>query len=943
MFFVSPEQLQSTSLAREAARAVANLSRTELEQLVLPTHLRSQYFPNWSTPQMLEYLSGLRNIGGRIFYVEPSDDEQQENLWRQGNPIFSSSDLDLIEKVAEQAARAHQGQFRKRSGASYYAEHVLRVVQFTVEAAINYENACFEEGIPEEKRALRLDVPLVIAALLHDVEEDSSVSQNQLELVLSGSEQGKQGAYLAAFLAKHDWRKYPGNPETDKRSMKEQAELFYYNRLSKAPLPAVLIKVCDRMANLTSDLVTPGDDFPSYALETQRPFSYLFARLVAALPEGGVMRELQAQFDSLLSLIVETSPHFEKAMEALLKERERSAFEQEFLSPEFDYDAVRYQTTEMIRGLIPGMERAVADILEIPDPESRKAWTKILVTPLEAILRAQEQSEAVQVLKMNVLAEASHDVISDLAENPLTIRLLLPKLVSSIVTFGDSNAASQVSQWGETWLTEITSALTQLKEIGILEPTLLLREDLVLNESKRIIARDIDSLRLEFIRSLNSKSLVNNPALGNIKTDFFNAQGTLFHQDLSQMLIDSIGEHQSHPCANTSSPGSLSSSSFQPNEQFLELLAKVNAYADGLRKIYARLSSREIETSRQAFAPFLSLLRPGEYLHFGKDSTLYDVIQGLRSVVPLWRSNAGGRNTPVTVSFDNPRSIQQSLSHEEALADRPFFEVLAQLADFIWGEDPSREIRVVSLLQQSRKGSSRDLSIIRSTRKVTFKDLISDGDYHLSAGKGDLIASFYRWYPGENLLNTRSVTPPLYFSGRVRTETLVPDGFVKLVAAVNTPLDKKPETLLCRAPGIRQYRITMVTQSVEEARALTQECLSNEVLEFGGHPPIRLVVSDFGASLERLASGGGERYCWLVNDGILIEFRIHDQQLVDDEQRRFNKELEERAKSVITSSLHEDSCDLWMPYVRSLATALFRGEQPELKPNSYLKVARPWF
>lgn len=950
MFFVSPDQLQSTSIARETVRTLADLPRSELEEIFFPPQLRPQYFPDWSIPQMLEYLGGLRNVEGRIVHEEFSDDEQHGELRRLGRSVFSSSDLALIEKVAEQAARAHEGQFRKRSGASYFTEHVLRVVQFTVDAAINYENACFVAGIEEDDRALRLDVSILIAALLHDVVEDSDVGQNQLELVLSESEQGRKGAYLAAFLAKHDWRKYPGNPETDKKNMKEQAELFYYNRLSKAPLAAVLIKVCDRLANLSSDWVTPGDDFPKYALETQRPFSYLFARLVAALPEGGVMRELQEQFDSLLSHIVETSPHSARASEVLLRERECSAFEQEFLSPDFDYDAVRYQTTEMVRGLIPGMERAIAEILEIPDPESRKAWTRSLVAPLESILREQEQSEAVRVLRMNVLGDASQDVISSLAENPLTIRLLLPKLVSNIVTFGDSNAASQVSQWGTTWLTAITNALTQVREIGLLESSLPLREDLVLGDSNRIIARDVDHMRLELIRSLNSGNLVDNLALEGLKRKFFHAQHISLRADLSQILVSSlrgnaanssIAEDVVHSGSNISSLAGLPSSSVQPNDLFLELFEKVRNYADGLRETYGRLNSRANNTTTQGFSPFFSLLRSGEHIHFDKKSTLYDVIQGLRAVVPLWRSSTGTKGLPVTVSIESPQSIQRALSREEARADRPFFEVLDQLADFIWGDDPLRRIEVVSLLQQSRKKSPIDSSILRSAREVSFHDLISDGDYYLSAGKGDLIASFYRWYPGGNVLNRGRMTRPLYFSGRIRTETLVPDGFVKLVADVDTPLETKPEAQLCQAPGIRQYRITLVTRSVEEALALSQECLSKEVLEFKGEPPIRLIVSDFGASLERLASGGGERYCWLVNDEILIEFRIHDQQLVEDEQRRFNKELEDRARAVTAPSSSQDSCDLWMPYVRSFAAALFRGEQPELKTNPYLRVVKP--
>jgi HD domain len=935
---MSSYQLQSTLLARETVRTIAGSSPSEFENLFFPPQLRQYYFPEWSIPEMQSYLGGLRRAEGRIVTTELNDNEIPESWQREGIPVFSPSDLNLIKSVAEQAARAHDGQVRKRSGASYFSEHVLRVVQFTVEAAIRYENACADLGVGEKDRYVRLNVPLILAALLHDVVEDSQVSQNQLERVVSGSEDGKRGAHLAAFLTKHDWRRYPGDPETDKKSMKEQAELFYYNRLSKAPLEAVLIKVCDRMANLSSDWVTPNDDFPTYALETQRPFSYLCARLVAALPEGGVMRELQEQFDSLLLRIVETSLHSERAVEALLKEREISVFEQGFLDPEFDYDAVRYQTTEMVRGLIPEMERAIAEILEVRDPESREVWTRILVFPLNLILQEQERSEAVRVLKMNVLTEACHSVVSDLAENPLTIRLLLPKLVSSIVTFGDSDAASRVNQWGKQWLTAITNALTQLREIGLLESSLLQlhKGESVSGDTNRIVG-DLDLIRLKLIRSFNSIYVMRErQALESLERNFLGTQHNSFRSDLSQILLlsllgtartSSVSEQNNINFNDPSSEISVSKS-FEPNREFLELLDCVKAYADGLREIYSNLNSQATSTVNHTTAPFFTSLWPGEQIHFNRDATLYDVIQGLRTFVPLWRSHSRGKNLPVTVSIESPEAIQRSLSCEEASADQPFFEVLRQLTNLIW-VGGMEKIEVVSLLQQPGKGISRE------TQQITFDDLTKTGDYHLSSGGGNLVASFYRWYPAERVSNGNGITPPLYFSGRIRMESLVPDSFVKLVAATDIPLEAKPEILLCKAPGIRQYRITMVTDSVDEARALTQRYLSDEVLEFKGDPPIKLLVSDFGASLEPLATGGGERYYWLVNNEIIIEFRIHDQRLVKDEERRFNEELEERARSV------QADRDPWMPYVRSFAAAILQGKQPELEPNPYLRVVGP--
>ena len=128
-------------------------------------------------------------------------------------------DLEVLAEAYAFAEACHGGQLRP--GGEPYVRHLLQAVEVLAEGA----------GI--------LERDLLVAALLHDVVEDTACGLDQVR-----DRFGPRAAELVDWVTKTD------PPDGDDTAAKEAARLGYLRRLATAPPEAVLVKLADRLSNV---------------------------------------------------------------------------------------------------------------------------------------------------------------------------------------------------------------------------------------------------------------------------------------------------------------------------------------------------------------------------------------------------------------------------------------------------------------------------------------------------------------------------------------------------------------------------------------------------------------------------------------------------------------------------------------------------------------------
>lgn len=166
-----------------------------------------------------------------------------------------------LARAYDMAARAHAGQTRKGRMGIPYVNHPIEVAAMVAEAGA--------------------DEPVVIAAVLHDVVEDSDVALGEIEAAFGA----QVAAMVDALTDDPSWSDLP-RPERKRR----QAE-----RVPGAPKAVRLIKIADQTSNL-SDVAREPDawgpaEARSYA-ESMRPVMDACR---------GTSAELEARFDAALA------------------------------------------------------------------------------------------------------------------------------------------------------------------------------------------------------------------------------------------------------------------------------------------------------------------------------------------------------------------------------------------------------------------------------------------------------------------------------------------------------------------------------------------------------------------------------------------------------------------------------------------------------------------
>ena len=158
---------------------------------------------------------------------------------------ISKEDQELIKKACDFAARAHEGQ--TRANGDPYFTHV------------------FETG--KNLAELGMDAETIAAGIMHDVLEDTSVTEKEME-----KEFGKEIVFLVKGVTKLGTLKYKGNIRHVESLRK------FFMAMSK-DLRVVIIKFADRLHNLETLQFLPEEKRKRIALESIEVYAPLANRL----------------------------------------------------------------------------------------------------------------------------------------------------------------------------------------------------------------------------------------------------------------------------------------------------------------------------------------------------------------------------------------------------------------------------------------------------------------------------------------------------------------------------------------------------------------------------------------------------------------------------------------------------------------------------------------
>lgn len=168
------------------------------------------------------------------------------------NPAFKESDKKLIEKAFEFAKSAHAGQ--KRLSGEEYLSHPLHVAYFLSE--------------------LGLDTATIVAAILHDTIEDTSVTHQDIE-----KEFGKDITFLVEGVTKLSKIEYDGNPNEKKSGANHLNSLKKMFFAMAEDIRVILIKLADRYHNMETLKHKNAASQRKIAIETLEIYAPIAARL----------------------------------------------------------------------------------------------------------------------------------------------------------------------------------------------------------------------------------------------------------------------------------------------------------------------------------------------------------------------------------------------------------------------------------------------------------------------------------------------------------------------------------------------------------------------------------------------------------------------------------------------------------------------------------------
>ena len=165
----------------------------------------------------------------------------------------------LVLKSIEQAKKSHGNQKRDQ-GTSYLEEHIYPVTLDVINYAMS--------------NLIRLSPELVASALLHDtLEDDSDLTENAFRRKF-----GEKVYSIVKPLTKPDYKLYPGITKEEK---KMALNASYFAILKKAHQEAKIIKLADRLNNLSGIHLSPQPGKMEFYIEETKVFYLSFAKEVS--------------------------------------------------------------------------------------------------------------------------------------------------------------------------------------------------------------------------------------------------------------------------------------------------------------------------------------------------------------------------------------------------------------------------------------------------------------------------------------------------------------------------------------------------------------------------------------------------------------------------------------------------------------------------------------
>lgn len=196
------------------------------------------------------------------------------------------ADLDMVRLAFEFADKAHEGQ--KRASDEPYINHCVATAQTLAE--------------------MKLDVPIIVAALLHDVPEDTPVTMAEIEKNF-----GADVAQMVAGITKVGKIKYRGM----ERYIENLRKMFV---AMAQDIRVIVIKFADRLHNLQTLGALPEEKRQRIAMESME----IFAPLAGRLGMGEIKGQLEdlafkylnpKEYESTAKLIAERVKQKEKFLE----------------------------------------------------------------------------------------------------------------------------------------------------------------------------------------------------------------------------------------------------------------------------------------------------------------------------------------------------------------------------------------------------------------------------------------------------------------------------------------------------------------------------------------------------------------------------------------------------------------------------------------------------
>src|SRR3989344_3652967 len=180
-----------------------------------------------------------------------------ENLLAKIDPS-KENDRKLIARAFELAKRAHEGQFRE--GGAPYITHPLAAAEILAD--------------------LKLDSPAIAACLLHDVLEDTAVTEKQME-----KEFGQEITFLVKGVTKLSNLTYRQQEESNLKVASLRKMLF----AMAEDVRVILIKLADRYHNMATLQTCSPEKRQRIALETLE----IYAPIAERLGMGQIKGELE--------------------------------------------------------------------------------------------------------------------------------------------------------------------------------------------------------------------------------------------------------------------------------------------------------------------------------------------------------------------------------------------------------------------------------------------------------------------------------------------------------------------------------------------------------------------------------------------------------------------------------------------------------------------------